>query len=311
MGTPIFKLVYDRRKRASKTKYGSIELQITYLRRKCYVTTGVRVMPNEWKRGQIVNRLDALEMQRTLDTFTAQARRKVNDLMEAGELDMKTLTATIQGKTKKEACRNVPEKKSILDFFEERAIIRSHGMSEDSKERYQRFIRWFREWGGMQTFEDLTPMNIIAMDEAIATKNRKRMKDYSKWQNYHRFLYSFILDAIDEGLLGRNPYKQVNIRKDKTSKGLGKYLSREELMRVEDLELPNEFLEHARDLFVFQTYTFRHRSTAMISHLRPMANNTEQHSRAITALRNVAFLEGPMNKINQPGTHHTNEKTID
>jgi hypothetical protein len=39
------------------------------------------------------------------------------------------------------------------------------------------------------------------------------MKAYSRWNNYHRFLNSFIMDAMDAGLLERNPYRWVNIDK--------------------------------------------------------------------------------------------------
>lgn len=81
------------------------------------------------------------------------------------------------------------------------------------------------------------------------------MKPYSAWNNYHRFLNSFILDANDDGLMQGNPYKKLNIEKDKSSGGIGKYLTREEFRRIEELEPPTNYLRHARDLFVFQTYT--------------------------------------------------------
>lgn len=102
MGTPTLTLMFDRRKRASKTKEGSIELRITFNRVKRYVTTGVRVFPGEWKNGAVVNRLDAYELQRTLDQFVVHARRVINDLMERGELDMQRIVAVIGGKQKEE-----------------------------------------------------------------------------------------------------------------------------------------------------------------------------------------------------------------
>ena len=94
MGTPTLTLMFDRRKRASKTKEGNIELRITFNRVKRYVTTGVRVFPREWKNGAVVNRLDAYELQRTLDQFVAHARKVINNLMERGELDMQRIVAT-------------------------------------------------------------------------------------------------------------------------------------------------------------------------------------------------------------------------
>lgn len=252
MGTPTLKLMFDRNKRASKTKEGSIELRIGFERKKKYATTGVRVFPREWRNGRIVHRLDAIELQRTLDEFVANARRIINDLIERGEFDIDTIVAQIGGRTKHLAGRNVVKERLLIDYFRERAEIRKYGRSEDSCERYERFLRWFEKWDGMRTFDDVNELNILAMDKAIRAKG---MKPYSAWNNYHRFLNSFILDANDDGLMQGNPYKKLNIEKDKSSGGIGKYLTREEFRRIEQLEPPTNYLRHARDLFVFQTYT--------------------------------------------------------
>lgn len=81
------------------------------------------------------------------------------------------------------------------------------------------------------------------------------MKPYSKWNNYHRFLNSFILDAIDAGYIRKNPYKWVNIEKDKSTTGIGKYLSPDEFRKLKGWTMPTNCLERVRDIFVFQTYT--------------------------------------------------------
>ncbi len=261
MGTPTFKLIYDRQHRASKKKEGAIELRITYNRTQRHVTTGIRVLPYQWKAdGNIVGRKDAYELQRALDDFVAHARRVVNDLSEQGELDMKTIVSVIGNTERKNASRNVSavsctkgqEKKHLLNYFKERAEIRKYGRAEDSMERYDRFLRWFEAWGVMKTFADLNEMSILLMDKCLTERG---MKPYSKWNNYHRFLNSFILDAIEDGLMVRNPYKRINIHKEKSNGGIGKYLTKEEFERIERLNPPTNYLKHARDLFVFQTYT--------------------------------------------------------
>lgn len=252
MGTPIFKLVFDRKKRASATKEGSVDLRITYDRIQRHVATGVRCLPKQWRNGNIVGRVDAMDMQQTLDTFVAKARRIVNEQMQAGTFDMQTIVSTITGKQKKEASEHVPDKRPLIEFFNERATIRKYGRAEDSQERYDRFLRWFEQWGGMQTFGDITEANIIKMDEALGSK----MKPCSKWGNYHRFLNGFIIDAINEGIIRKNPYKSLHIKKDKNSDdALEKYLTKEEFARLSKMELPSDYLRHARDLFLFQTYT--------------------------------------------------------
>ncbi|MBR1544272.1 MAG: tyrosine-type recombinase/integrase [Muribaculaceae bacterium] len=252
MGTPTMKLMFDRQKRASKTKEGSIELRITLGRVKKHATTGVRVFPREWRNGHIVNRLDAYELQRTLDMYVAHARKVINDLTERGELDIDTIVSVINGKQREASGANVAKRRLLLDYMRERAEIRKYGRGEDSRERYDRFLRWFEGWGGMMTFDDITETNILAMDRALSARG---MQPYSKWQNYHRFLNSFILDANEDGLMRGNPYRKLNLKKQSGGKGLEKYLTREEFGRIERLDPPVNYLRHARDLFVFQTYT--------------------------------------------------------
>ena len=74
-----------------------------------------------------------------------------------------------------------------------------------------------------------------------------------KWNNYHRFLNSFISDAIKEGYLTRNSYNWLNIDRTQDT-SLRKHLTPEEFHKIKVVELPTQSLERVRDLFVFQTY---------------------------------------------------------
>lgn len=250
MATPFYKLIFDRRRRASSTKEGSVELRITYNGIQRFVTTGVRCLPKQWKNDQIINRFDATEVQNTLDLFVFQTRKIVNELLQQGSLDMNTLVSDINRKLSRQASVNVPETRLLMDYMRERTAIRKFGRKQDTQERYDRFLRWFENWGGMVTLSDLTEMNILRMDAALGD-----MQSYSKWHNYHRFLNSFILDAIDDGLMKRNPYKSIHIDKEPTKDALEKYLTKEEFERIAQLSLPVNYLQHAQDLFIFQTYT--------------------------------------------------------
>lgn len=252
-GTPILKFVFDRKKKATRVKEGVVELRIYYCSKHYYVSTGVRCLSKHWREpGLIVNRLDAFELQRTLDLLMTRARELMNKMICSGELDMKQLVTQLSGRLAKRSEENVIAQRSFMDFCKERAEVRKYGKSEDSCERYDRFLRWFAEWGVIQTFSDITDENILRMDGELV---RKGMKPYSKWNNYHRFLNSFILDAKEAGFVRRNPYKWLNIAKEKSSGGLGKYLSPEEFRRICDVQPPTRELERARDVFVFQTWT--------------------------------------------------------
>ena len=252
MGTPILALVFDRKKKASKTIDGSVELRITWQRQQRYVTTGIRLRTNQWRSGIICNRIDAGELQQTLDEFVRISRKIINDRMQAGELDMTTIVSDIASSQRAASVKHVAGSLSLIDFMKERTMVRKYGIREDTKQRYDRFLRFFCEWDGMRCFEDITEANIIKLDEEL---NKKHMKPYSKWVNYHRFLNSYIRDAISEGYMRKNPYDRMNIERNQQKDGLSKYLTKEEFRRIETIELPTNYLIHARDLFVFQAYT--------------------------------------------------------
>lgn len=86
-------------------------------------------------------------------------------------------------------------------------------------------------------------------------KKKNDMKAKSRWNNYHRFLNSFILDAQKEGLLRINPYDRVKIEKGNDYDGIDKCLTPDGFQALKAAMMPDERLERVRDLFVFHAYT--------------------------------------------------------
>lgn len=190
------------------------------------------------------DRIDAEELNETLEMLMKNVRKVVNRMIEEGVVNLAEITPRLQ--------RMKGEGMSFLEFCEQRMKVRQHGLSEDSKERYERFIRFLKKWGKIVWFEDVTDNNIILMDELLDAKG---MKACSKWYNYHRFLNGYIMDAINEGKFQRNPYKWLNIDRDKSSRALNNYLTAEELERIKGVDGLSDHASRARDLFIFQVYT--------------------------------------------------------
>lgn len=239
---PYLSYIYDRRKKSSSSKPAIIEMRITYNKRQKYISTGISVLPKQWKKGRVVGTPDALQSNQLLDKMLADVRQVIANMVSEGHIDIFKIPEYLKRK----------EKISFIDFCKQRAEIRKYGKTKDSQERYNRFLRMFKQWGKINSFEDITENNIIAYDKYLL---EKKLKPYSKWNNYHRFLNSFILDAVKEGLLQRNPYNWINIEKDKTSKGINKCLTPEEFRKIKKAKLSTESLQRVRDLFIFQTYT--------------------------------------------------------
>jgi integrase len=140
---------------------------------------------------------------------------------------------------------------SLREYFNKRAEVRKYGITPDSQLRYDRFIRFFFQWGKIQDFSDITDANIIAYDRYLKGLGLKRS---SIWNNYHRFFNSFIIDAMDDGLIARNPYKWTKIEKRRID-SIGKCLAPKEFYKLKSAKMPTESIERVRDVFVFQTYT--------------------------------------------------------
>ena len=241
---PVVGFVYNRKKTATRTKAAVIEIRVSYDYKKKYLSTGIKVLPKEWRGDMVTGRTDAIELNKALTTMRNKVLKAINDMMEEGCLNIQEIPSRMK--------RLDDAGKTFYEYCQERAEVRQYGRMDDTCKRYARFLKWFREWGGIKSFADVTERNILLMDEAL---KKKGMGNYSKWNNYHRFLNSFILDAISEGYLKRNPYKWVHIVKDKVSHGLHKYLNKDELHAIETAKMGTESLDRVRDLFVFQACT--------------------------------------------------------
>ncbi len=243
MIVPILVYIYDRKKKAGPKTAASVELRLTLERKSKYITTGVRLLPKEWHNGIVVNRPDSAELNELLDSIMVRARKVTHAMIEAGELNLDEIPRRMEELT--------VDKRLFYDYCVDRTKVRIYGKSNDTAARYNRFLDWLKKWGKIIYFSDVTDRNIIKMDEELSAIG---MKNYSKWNNYHRFLNSFIIDAMDEGFLKRNPYKWVHINKEKNN-GLKKHLTFEEFSKLQRAKMPTTSLERVRDLFVFQTFT--------------------------------------------------------
>lgn len=244
MRVPILSFVYNRKHTATRDKAATVDLCIRYDYREKVMSTGVRLLPREWHKGTVTNRPDAAELNKALEKMRTDVMRVINAMMDEGCINIREIPDRLELMHK--------EGMTFIEFCHSRAEVRKYGRAKDSQERYDRFLRYFVQWGKIRFFSDVTDRNIMLMDEDL---KKRGMVAYSKWNNYHRFLNSFIIDAAESGLLSRNPYRWLNIDKGKTSTGLHKYLTLDELHAIATAKMGTECLSKVRDLFVFQTYT--------------------------------------------------------
>lgn len=241
---PQIHIIFDRRKIATPTKQGSIEIRITHNYKQKWISTGIKLYSTQWDKGKIVNCSNITQISKALEGQVTDIKDVILEMMDEGSLDIGAITDKLN--------RKHVESMTFIEFCTMRADIRKYGKKKDTQERYDRFIRRFTEYGRIRSFNDIRDDKIIAYDKYLINNG---MKASSRWSNYHRFLESFIRDAICEGLVSRNPYNWVNIKKDKGSSGIERCLTLNQFRQLKECPMPTRCLERVRDLFVFQTYT--------------------------------------------------------
>ena len=247
VGMPIVGLRWNRYCQASAKQDAVIEIRVWWHGKAKLWSTGYRAYPKEWdeKRQRVVNRFDAAVVNHQLERLLIDVNQVIYDMYTEGNIDLDAIPARLLAKRKPSV--------TFIDFCEQRTKIRKYGKAKDSQERYERFLRFLKNYGKIRTFFDLTESKVMELDRFL--KKRNDMKAKSRWNNYHRFLNSFILDAQKEGLLQINPYDRVKIEKGNDYDGIEKCLTPDEFQQLKAATMPDERLGRVRDLFIFHAYT--------------------------------------------------------
>lgn len=243
---PRIKIIFDRRHQSGRGKQGYIEIRITYDGAQKFLSTGMKIAKKEWdeKNYQVVNRIDAEQLNLAINNTVTEIREVLLQMQKEGLVDIFAIPQRLQRLRQGDL--------TFVQFIEKRMDVRKFNLRKASQTHYDKFFTEFVKWGKMVYFDDISDENVIAFDRYLAAQ---KMKDASKWQNYHRYLNSFIMDAIDAGYHQGNPYKSVKINKDKTPHGIHRTLTPDELAKMMKWEPTSEKLGKVRDVFILQTFT--------------------------------------------------------
>ncbi len=241
---PVVDLVFNRRKTASPTSTAQIEVRITYLRKQKYISTGIKVLPKQWRNGVIVQHEDSEILNLTISKMVSMIRKLILDMVNAEQIDIDS----IPSKLTQLKAMNI----SIVEYCQKKAITKKYGKTDATQKRYDSFIKFLSDYNKIKNFGDISEESIAALDLYL---KKKSMKATSRWSNYHRHLNTFIICAIKDGYISRNPYHYIEIDKGNQRGGINKYLTPEEFECIKRAKMPTPHIERVRDVFVFQTLT--------------------------------------------------------
>ena len=290
---PRIKFIYDRHKRATAQKKGSIEIRITFGKVQKYITTGVEIFPRQWDSVNecVKNSFEAPEYNRILQTYRQRAAKVIADSTEKGIIDIADIVSQIK-------INGDTESMTFIEYVAQRIEEKSAIVREATQKRYASFFNFMTQWNGIITFSDVNVKNIIKMDEFLHTLKLKDGTPYkqSTIHGYHKHLKQFINDAIVDGHLRTNPYNDGRIKIDRGTHEHIQCLTEEQLNAIRTMQVKaGTYMDRVRDLFLFQCYTGLAYSDLM--KFRPEAKETMTMHRTKTGSEFTIALLKPAREI--------------
>lgn len=239
----ILSVIHNRLRRGTSQKAVAVELRFSYKASRKYLSTGIKVTPNQWsdKLKRIIKHKDADLLNESLRAFEERGRAVIDKMVKEGITDLSLIPALFEGEDEK--------KISFVEYCEKRRNERK--VCEHTKKRYDVFIGFLQSWGKIMSFEDCNISKIRAMDEYLHKQGKAQCTIY----DYHKYLKLFINDAVIDGLMDSNPYKCLPFAIGRGEKQYVDCITEEQFNAIKKLEIATPHIQQARDLFLFQCYT--------------------------------------------------------
>lgn len=239
---PLIKIRFNRRKTATRSHAASVEIEISYLRKRKWFSTGVRVLLQQWSEvaQRVVNHFDQASLNNKIYSLHRAITELVNDMSTKGEVfSFEALEAALD---------HGQRRGSFVDYAARR--IEERGDLRESTRRTQRkLIPALHDFNMIKTFASLTKNNILAFDDWLHSKGICQ----STIHCYHKLLKTYIHDAIAHGFLDKDPYIGVKISRGKSRER--EHLSPGEIAQLRDCANLPEPLHKIRDMFLLQCFT--------------------------------------------------------
>ena len=256
------KLIFDRRKTASRTREGYIEVRVTIDRITKYISTGVRVHKNEWATDRVVNRKDADILNERLAIIFEKVNRYANECVkQCKTFDVESVKQMVWKEV--EMSKDEP---TFVQWCEKQIPLL--GVSEGTTKHYNPLITRLTEYGRMNRWQDVTVENIANFDSwlhqitkpvsdaKLKTGVKPEKLSDSGIYNYHKCLKALLNRALSFDKIDRNPYDKLKGKFKRGDRENVEYLTEEEMKRFEAIILTKgSILDIVHDLFVFQMYT--------------------------------------------------------
>ena len=242
MNYPTTRIVFDRKHVSSNTKEGLVQLEVLFKGVRRYFSTGVKVTKNRWSRsGKVTGCMDMIVMNRRIDEMKRMVDKYIVGLMENEEpFDFDRFKAWMVASDEHGI--------GFVDWVEKR-IAERNDIRKSTKRNHMKLVALLRKIGNIRTFADVTKKNVLKMDTYLHSTGIRQTTIAS----YHKFMKTYVHDAMSSGLIEKDPY--IGVKIDIGKSVWGRFLTVDEVEAIEKAEMPTESLKRVKDLFLFQCYT--------------------------------------------------------
>lgn len=242
MNYPTTRIVFDRKHVSSNTKEGLVQLEVLFKGVRRYFSTGVKVTKNRWSRsGKVTGCMDMIVMNRRIDEMKRMVDKYIVGLMENEEpFDFDRFKAWMVASDEQGI--------GFVDWVEKR-IAERNDIRKSTKRNHMKLVALLRKIGNIRTFADVTKKNVLKMDTYLHSTGIRQTTIAS----YHKFMKTYVHDAMSSGLIEKDPY--IGVKIDIGKSVWGRFLTVDEVEAIEKAEMHTESLKRVKDLFLFQCYT--------------------------------------------------------
>ena len=264
MKYPTTRFVFDRKNTATKNKSALIQVEVLYERKKKYVSTGVKVYKDQWNdKAHIINTDEASRLNARITESKGKIDDYIHELLVSGKaFEWDAFERFIVSEKEKA--------KTFLAFVTKRIEDRND-IKESTRRSHKKLISSLVEHGRIIGFDDLTRANIADYYDWLLGREYKKfdpdgnevtvkMSTVSAW-GYMKILRTYIHDAMVHDLIDKDPSFGIRVKRNDNANI--KWLTEEELNKIEDAKMPNGSLTRVRDLFIFMCYSGLAYSDAM------------------------------------------------
>lgn len=238
-----YRLVYNRKKQLNRQGTALVQVEVKLNQRNIYLTTNIYLRPEHWDRqtAQVVNHPQATELNAMLFEYIIHLQGIELGLWKRG---IQPTLALLRDAIKRKA----PATITFTDFA--RQTIEHSDRSESTKENLLSTVKAMEMFRKGTDFADLT-YTYLRDFEAWMREQGKNVNTIGK---HLRQLRTLVNEAINCGYMSADayPFRKFSIKKRKTEH---RFLTPDELKRLESVQLADERHRHVLDAFLFCCYT--------------------------------------------------------